>query len=475
MRFTVVKVDKVGDGSSIVITARSHDDGQRHKLIVSDFRPYFYVPDDEDTTVKILSWKKQFVSDAAKDLVTGAPVTKVYFNNISDIKPYRTKVPKVWEADIPYTQRFIIDADCRGIIEVPVGEGRVHNILTSEIKHISEDVHLVRKWYLDIEVANKSFCRPEDASAPVCAISIYDNFENTMRTWAWNPNRERVVIEKDFYSRALKTFIPWIETWCENSSDLLLQFADHVNRQPPDLICGWNSVDYDMQYIINHAKTRNIGLESLGGRFVHFTDIPGIQQLDMLAVYKTQKQGELKNATLGEVARIECGIELIKDSDNILHWFENDPDALNTYNALDVDAAYAIDMKCELSEFALRYMNFVGVDVMMDIDSASVVVDVAHLKVAYDMGIALPSRLEEAKHEKYQGATVLTPVPGVHKNVAVLDFSRMYPSIIMGYNMSYETFGGRGIELGPGMTFAKDPPGLSAIVTRNLAALRAKY
>jgi DNA polymerase I len=43
------------------------------------------------------------------------------------------------------------------------------------------------------------------------------------------------------------------------------------------------------------------------------------------------------------------------------------------------------------------------------------------------------------KGKKYKGAIVVEPVPGVHFNVAVLDFASLYPSIIQNWNLSYET------------------------------------
>ncbi|MHA1804755.1 MAG: DNA-directed DNA polymerase I, partial [Promethearchaeota archaeon] len=39
----------------------------------------------------------------------------------------------------------------------------------------------------------------------------------------------------------------------------------------------------------------------------------------------------------------------------------------------------------------------------------------------------------------FQGAYVVTPVPGIHYNVVVMDFASLYPSIIKEYNLSYET------------------------------------
>lgn len=41
--------------------------------------------------------------------------------------------------------------------------------------------------------------------------------------------------------------------------------------------------------------------------------------------------------------------------------------------------------------------------------------------------------------DKFQGAYVIDPVPGIHYDVVVMDFASLYPSIIKEYNLSYET------------------------------------
>ena len=43
------------------------------------------------------------------------------------------------------------------------------------------------------------------------------------------------------------------------------------------------------------------------------------------------------------------------------------------------------------------------------------------------------------KGKKYKGGMVVDPIPGVHFNVAVLDFASLYPSIIKTWNLGYET------------------------------------
>ena len=43
------------------------------------------------------------------------------------------------------------------------------------------------------------------------------------------------------------------------------------------------------------------------------------------------------------------------------------------------------------------------------------------------------------KGKKYKGGMVVDPIPGVHFQVAVLDFASLYPSIIKTWNLGYET------------------------------------
>ena len=40
----------------------------------------------------------------------------------------------------------------------------------------------------------------------------------------------------------------------------------------------------------------------------------------------------------------------------------------------------------------------------------------------------------------YAGGLVLSPKPGLHENIAVLDFKSMYPNIMITYNLSPDTY-----------------------------------
>jgi len=47
--------------------------------------------------------------------------------------------------------------------------------------------------------------------------------------------------------------------------------------------------------------------------------------------------------------------------------------------------------------------------------------------------------MSKANNQKFQGAYVIDPVPGIHYDVVVMDFASLYPSIIKEFNLSYET------------------------------------
>ncbi|MFX1593344.1 MAG: DNA-directed DNA polymerase I, partial [Promethearchaeota archaeon] len=59
----------------------------------------------------------------------------------------------------------------------------------------------------------------------------------------------------------------------------------------------------------------------------------------------------------------------------------------------------------------------------------------SEIKEAKPGGI-LSSKFDD---EKFLGAYVVDPIPGIHYDVVVMDFASLYPSIIKEYNLSYET------------------------------------
>jgi DNA polymerase I len=96
---------------------------------------------------------------------------------------------------------------------------------------------------------------------------------------------------------------------------------------------------------------------------------------------------------------------------------------------------------------------------------------------AYEPGELIPSRRGE--NETYLGGFVFEPVPGLHKNVAALDFSAMYPSIMIAYNISPDTVcTEKDVDCHPpapdvGHRFKKEPEGFFTTILKDLVHHRS--
>jgi len=107
-------------------------------------------------------------------------------------------------------------------------------------------------------------------------------------------------------------------------------------------------------------------------------------------------------------------------------------------------------------------------------------VDSYLIREAHRLGELIPRRVERP-YFAYRGGLVLAPKPGLHESIAVLDFTSMYPNLMLLHNISPDTLvrsGGvdaeifRVPELGYG--FRRAPQGMYAVALANLLAERDK-
>jgi len=221
-----------------------------------------------------------------------------------------------------------------------------------------------------------------------------------------------------------------------------------LSETPPDSIAGWFSEEFDVPYVINRAK--HLGIDRFGHGWADSfsADFPGMQHVDLLEIHKKVSQGVLKSNSLKAVASNVADIELEKVPGNVERWWQTDLQALARYNMWDVEATWAIDDEKKYTDWTTRYQFFAGVDKAMDVTRASIVWDALCLSWAKKHGFALPLKPYVEKWEKgrrgkekgFTGGAVRMPSVGIHHNIAVADFKAMYPNIIIGGNLSYETF-----------------------------------
>ena len=123
---------------------------------------------------------------------------------------------------------------------------------------------------------------------------------------------------------------------------------------------------------------------------------------------------------------------------NLIGLYKQDYQKFIDYNIKDVDLVDKIDDKNKLIELALTlsYDNKCNFeDVFAQVRMWDVIC-FHHLK---SKNIVVPPIVRNEKKEKYEGAYVKPPVPGLYNWVASYDVNSEYPSVIMGSNISPET------------------------------------
>ena len=113
-------------------------------------------------------------------------------------------------------------------------------------------------------------------------------------------------------------------------------------------------------------------------------------------------------------------------------------DKFTTYNIKDVELVDQLEDKMKLIELALTMAYDAKVnyaDVFYQVRMWDTII-YNHLK---KRNIVIPSKDKSEKSDKYAGAYVKEPVPGVYDWILSLDLTSLYPSLIMQFNISSET------------------------------------
>jgi len=420
MRGRLVKVSR--DGSKIILYVRTKEG--KVKIYVDDFLPYFYV---HDTNGEYIS-------------IDGAKVRKVYANDPSDVPKLREKFKVHYEADIPYTRRFLIDTGVKSYLYVPS-----LNPSWKEIKPIEpiEEIPL-RIWFVDIEIKANILPDPKKPIFPIHAITIYDTYLKKYITFV-NTNEVRTESRNN-----------WTILYFDNEVKLLQALSDLTSKLDPDIFVSWN-VDFDFTYLNKRYKALDLK-----------QPFDGVDTFDLLTGYKElykRRSYRLKSIAFEEgIITEEQAKETYDPNMNI--------EQLINYNKRDVEIMVKLDEKYKLIDYYLILKEFVGVNHLMDI-SSSILIDTELLRLAKERNIILPSK-HEGEHESYEGAIVFQPNGGIYENVAIFDMTTYYPSIIVSFNISPDTITQNGEIKYNNVSFKKSPTGLLPELCKRFLQLRKK-
>jgi DNA polymerase elongation subunit (family B) len=307
---------------------------------------------------------------------------------------------------------------------------------------IKFDISQIKLVTLDIEVASEEgFPDVESCSEEILAITIQDYTTKKIITWGVKPfnNKQPNVTYHH----------------CPSEYELLNHFINYWMVDVPDVVTGWNIQLYDIPYICKRLnrvlgeklmkRFSNWGLVTEGETYIqgrkHTTfDVGGLTQLDYLDLYKKFTYKAQESYRLDYIAEVELGQKKLDHSefDTFKDFYTQGWQKFIEYNIVDVELVDRLEDKMKLIELALT----------MAYDAKVNYADVFYQVRMWDniiynylkkRSIVIPPKNKSQKNEKYAGAYVKEPTPGIYDWVVSFDLNSLYPHLIMQYNISPET------------------------------------
>ena len=423
-------------------------------------RPHFYIRAAQAERARALG--APLPKASYRRTFDGRPVCRLDLETPLDVPNLRDRLHEAeietFEADVRFAVRYLIERGIKGGCEIEgPGDPGVGVTLVFENPEL-------RSADVKVEPRALSFDIETDAKGErLLAISMYA------------PELDEVLIV-DGSDRAM----PEHATRCLDERAALEAFCDRIKQFDPDVLTGWNTIDFDFTVLERiAARLRhpfNLGrdagpirLRKAEGYFGSGqATIPGRLVLDGIDLLRGAFV-RMDDYSLDAVAREVIGEGKAVTGDvrdrvgEIVHYYKHDFVAFALYARTDARLAYQIVERLNLIPLAFERSRLTGMT--PDRVAASIAsFDFLYLSELERKGIVAPTvRSRDSRvYAAQQGGHVLEPVPGLHRNVWVFDFRSLYPSIIRTFNidpLSYvaDPRGGGDLIETPGGAFRREP------------------
>ncbi|WP_202320120.1 DNA-directed DNA polymerase [Archaeoglobus neptunius] len=459
----LIDADYVTRNDRAVVRLWCKDDEGVFVAYDQNFRPYFYVIGIDESVVEnaVVTTKKEVIRPESYEKTRvkclgkeydGYVIYAAHPQHVPKLREYFSQFGDVREADIPFAYRYLIDMDlaCMDGIVVEGKELSDSKIRSYEV----EDVRRRRKvefpdlkiLVFDCEMLS-SFGMPEPEKDPVIVISV-------------------------------KTAEDGETILTGDERAILRNFIKLIRDEDPDIIVGYNQDGFDWPYLRKRADLLKIDLNVgrdgskivfRGGR-PKITGRLNVDLYDIAVRISDIKIKKLENVADFLGTKIE--IAEIEAKDIYRYWTRGERDKVITYARQDVINTYLIAKELLPMHYELSKMIRLPVDDITRMGRGKQV-DWLLLSEAKKIGEIAPNPPEHA--ESYEGAFVLEPERGLHENVVSLDFASMYPSIMIAFNISPDTYGcGGDCYTAPevGHRFRKSPDGFFKKILKTLIEKR---
>ena len=261
----------------------------------------------------------------------------------------------------------------------------------------------------------------------------------------------------------------------KNDKHVIEEFIAYICQFNPDIIVSYGANTIDWTYLKGRSHKLKLKLDFDRAHLEPHTSVYGhvsttgtvnIDLADFMDVFPEVKVKTLWNFAdhLGVMKDKQSIVEDVEFAD---YWDDKQKrEELRCFGLDSVRKVYGTAML--LLDFAMQLASLTSLPLDHVMTAAvGFRVEWFLIKQGEKNGELIPKRIEQP-YRPYAGGLVLSPKPGLHENIAVLDFKSMYPNIMITYNLSPDTYiapdepePASGVYIAPevGHKFRKAPPG----------------
>ncbi len=473
MEFQIIDSDYIIDNGKAVVRLFGRDlDGRSVCCFVPDFEPYFYVQPAsiKDSLTGIPEIKRmETVSRYEPVGYQEHPekMLKVVVGMPKDVPTIRDEVQayadRVYETDIMFKNRFMIDTGIFGmgwaqtVDEAGSADPAYPRGVDSEVTVVSQVTPAeitrnapMRYLAFDIECLVDGGIPTADRS-PIIMISL-----------AFEPAHQGTLDTLVLVGKKAGGDCDGTEHFT-NETDLLNRFFEIVRNYDPDVILGYNSNEFDFPYITKRVEVlvaegnrlraeigrdnRAVFCRKIG--IVTRVSVTGRIVADVLPLVR--RAYSIKQYTLKNVARTLLDIEKFDVSLQQMgeYWNDDGEKLAEFIEYARRDSVLALRLLLDLrlldKYIALSQVSGALLQDVLDGGQSSMVENLMFREFKKRERVIPPRPEQELMGKRYsdseelKGGAVLEPVRGLLKDVVVLDYKSLYPTIMMAHNLCYST------------------------------------
>ncbi|PMH46610.1 DNA polymerase II [Vibrio sp. 10N.286.49.B3] len=395
-------------------------------------KPVFFITQSDQSAVETLITQGQYAAQCKPLALTtfqSQPISGVYCQANRQAQALAQVITQnniiTFEADIKLADRYLMERFIQGGIEFSGEQKRIHKgALTyqhfSQVKCRSTDfTPTLSMVSLDIECSEKGILYSIGLDSPIDS-----------RVIMIGPEQE------------CETPVQWVA----DEKALLLALINWFHRFDPDIIIGWNVIDFDFRLLHRRAEWHKLKLTIGRGQQSSFyrqsnqsqqgfITIPGRVVLDGIDTLKTSTY-QFRSWSLEFVSQALLGegkdIHNVHDRmDEINRMFRDDKPALAKYNLQDCTLVQQIFAHTHLLDFAIERSRLTGLELDRIGGSVAAFTNL-YLPQIHRVGYVAPNLAPEAWSAS-PGGYVMDSIPDLYDSVLVFDFKSLYPAIIRSF------------------------------------------